>query len=85
MQIVEVSGSVLGANQQTHILVMHVENPEECATTIESLPEFTRPARQRWESISADIRQRLLTNVWYGQYPEAQRELCQILTSKHFN
>ena len=34
---------------------------------IESLPTFTRPARQRWESIPADIRQRLLTNVWCGQ------------------
>jgi len=24
--------------------------------TIESLPTFTKPARQRWESIPADIR-----------------------------
>jgi Zn finger protein HypA/HybF involved in hydrogenase expression len=31
---------------------------------VENLPDFTRPARQRWESISADIRQRLLANVW---------------------
>lgn len=35
--------------------------------TIESLPTFTRPARQRLESIPADIRQRLLSNVWCGQ------------------
>ena len=35
--------------------------------TIESLPTFTKPARQRWESIPADIRQRLLSNVWCGQ------------------
>jgi len=35
--------------------------------TIESLPTFTRPARQRWESIPADIRQRLLSNVCCGQ------------------
>lgn len=35
--------------------------------TVESLPNFTRPARQRWESIVADIRQRLLANVWCGQ------------------
>ncbi len=35
--------------------------------TIESLPTFTKPARQRWESIPADIRQRLLSNVRYGQ------------------
>ena len=34
--------------------------------TIESLPTFTKPARQRWESI-ADIRQRVLSNVWCGQ------------------
>ncbi len=33
----------------------------------ESLPNFTRLARQRWESIPADIRQRLLSNVWCGQ------------------
>lgn len=32
--------------------------------TVESLPTFTRPARQRWESIPAEIRQRLLANVW---------------------
>lgn len=35
--------------------------------TIESLPTFTKPARQRWESIPADIRKRLLSNVWCGQ------------------
>jgi Zn finger protein HypA/HybF involved in hydrogenase expression len=34
---------------------------------VESLPNFTRPARQRWESIPADIRQRLLANVWCRQ------------------
>ena len=32
--------------------------------SIESLPAFTRPARNRWESLPADIRQRLLANVW---------------------
>jgi hypothetical protein len=35
--------------------------------TIESLPDFSGPAGQRWESIPADIRQRLLTNVWCSQ------------------
>jgi len=35
--------------------------------TIESLPDFTRLARQRWDSIPADIRQCLLSNVWCGQ------------------
>lgn len=34
---------------------------------IESLPTFTKPARQRREYIPADIRQRLLSNVWCGQ------------------
>lgn len=34
---------------------------------VESLSTFTKPARQRWESIPADIRQRLLSNVWCGQ------------------
>ena len=33
---------------------------------VESFPNFTKPARQRWESIPADIRQRLLSNVWCG-------------------
>ncbi|MEW6692083.1 MAG: hypothetical protein AB1340_04550 [Pseudomonadota bacterium] len=33
---------------------------------VESFPTFTRPSRQRWESIPADIRQRLLSNVWCG-------------------
>ena len=33
---------------------------------IESLPTFTEPARQRWETIPADIRLRLLSNVWCG-------------------
>jgi hypothetical protein len=35
--------------------------------SIESLPTFTKSARQHWASIPADIRQRLLSNVWYGQ------------------
>ena len=34
---------------------------------VESLPNFTRPVRQRWESIPANIRQLLLANVWCGQ------------------
>ena len=34
---------------------------------VASFPNFTPPARQRWESIPADIRQRLLSNVWCGQ------------------
>lgn len=31
---------------------------------VESLPDFTPAARERWESIPADMRQRLLANVW---------------------
>ncbi len=34
---------------------------------VESLPNFTSPARQRWESMPVDLRQRLLSNVWCGQ------------------
>ncbi len=33
---------------------------------IESLTDFSPAARQRWDSIPADIRQRLLANVWCG-------------------
>ncbi len=42
--------------------------PELAESTIgvESFPSFTKPARQRWESIPADIRQRLLSNIWCG-------------------
>jgi len=35
--------------------------------TVEPLPAFTSAARQRWESIPADIRHSLLSNVWCGQ------------------
>ena len=34
---------------------------------VESLPDFTRPACQCWESIPAEIRKQLLANVWCGQ------------------
>lgn len=32
----------------------------------EAAAAFTKPARQRWDSIPANIRQRLLANVWCG-------------------
>ena len=35
--------------------------------TIESLPDFTPPAHQRWESIPRDTHQRLLSNVRCGR------------------
>jgi hypothetical protein len=34
--------------------------------SIESLSEFTAPARKRWLAIPAAARQRLLNNVWCG-------------------
>lgn len=39
----------------------------ESTVGVESFPNFTKPARQRWEAIPVDIRQRLLSNVWCGQ------------------
>ena len=35
--------------------------------TIESLPLFTKPASRLWGNIPADIRKRLLSNVWCGK------------------
>ena len=62
-------------NQQTQAAMTEARTmarnrmPELAQSTagVESFPNFTKPARQRWESIPADIRQRLLTNVWCGQ------------------
>ena len=31
---------------------------------VEKLPNFTRPARKRWEQIPVDIRPKLLSNVY---------------------
>ena len=42
------------------------QQPGASSLTVESLPTFTKPARQRWESIPAHVRQRLLSNVWCG-------------------
>ena len=42
------------------------EQPEASSSGVESLPTFTKPALQRWESIPAQVRQRLLSNVWCG-------------------
>ncbi len=33
---------------------------------VESFPDFSPPARKRWESIPTEIRQRLISNVWCG-------------------
>lgn len=32
--------------------------------TVESIPNFTQPARKAWEALPADMRKRLLSNVW---------------------
>ena len=34
--------------------------------SVESLPDFTQPARARWDTIPDNIRQSLLDNVWCG-------------------
>jgi Protein of unknown function (DUF1778) len=45
-----------------------IEQPPGASSSgVESLPTFTKPARQRWESIPAHVRQRLLSNVWCGR------------------
>ena len=38
----------------------------ESTVGVESFPSFTKPARQSWESVPANIRKRLLSNVWFG-------------------
>ena len=47
--------------------IKRVPELAESTVGVESFPSFTKPARQRWESIPADIRQRLLSNVWCSQ------------------
>ena len=39
--------------------------------SVESLPDFTQPARERWDTIPANIRQGLLENVWCGHCRQA--------------
>ena len=46
--------------------IKRVPELAESTVGVESFPSFTKPARQRWESIPADIRKRLLSNVWCG-------------------
>ena len=47
--------------------IKRVPELAESAVGVESFTSFTKPARQRLESIPADIRKRLLSNVWCGQ------------------
>ena len=35
--------------------------------SIESIPKFTAPAAKLWVAIPADIRKKLLSNVWCGK------------------
>lgn len=42
------------------------QQPGASSSDVESLPTFAKPASQRWESIPAHVRQRLLSNVWCG-------------------
>jgi len=46
--------------------IKRVPELAESTVGVKSFPSFTKPARQRWESVPADIRKRLLTNVWCG-------------------
>ena len=64
---VPVSTFVLRSACQAADLLVIEQQSGVSLPTVESLPVFTKPARQRWESIPADIRQRLLSNVWCGQ------------------
>ena len=54
-----------GACQAAEQLLLD-QQPGASSMHVEALPTFTRPARQRWESIPAHMRQRLLSNVWCG-------------------
>ena len=54
-----------GACQAAEQLLLD-QQPWVSSTDVEALLVFTKPARQRWESIPAHMRQRLLTNVWCG-------------------
>ena len=50
---------------------------------IESLPTFTKPARQRWESIPADIRQRLLSTREGGVFAPTDASLFSVFSGGH--
>jgi hypothetical protein len=59
-----VSAFVLQTASQAAEQLLEDPSPAALVKGVEHLPTFTKPARQRWESIPADIRQRLLSNVW---------------------
>jgi DNA-binding phage protein len=63
---VEVRAQVVMACQTAEQLLVEQQPAGPSSPHVESLPAFTKPARQRWESIPAHVRQRLLSNVWCG-------------------
>jgi hypothetical protein len=62
-----VSAFVLQSAAQAAEQLLEDPSPAALVKGVEHLPTFTQPARQRWESIPATIRQRLLSNVWCGK------------------
>jgi DNA-binding phage protein len=63
---VEVRAQVVMACQTAEQLLVEQQPSGPSSPHVESLPTFTKPARQRWESIPAHVRQRLLSNVCCG-------------------
>jgi hypothetical protein len=61
-----VSAFVLRSACQTAEQLLVEQKPGPSSPPVESLPTFTKAARQRWESIPTQVRQRLLSNVWCG-------------------
>jgi hypothetical protein len=64
---IPVSAFVLQSAAQAAEQLLEDPSPAALVKGVEHLPTFTQPARQRWESIPATIRQRLLSNVWCGK------------------
>jgi hypothetical protein len=63
---IPVSAFVLRSACQAAEQIPIEQQPGASSSGVEFLPTFTKPARQRWESIPAHVRQRLLSNVWCG-------------------
>lgn len=61
-----VSAFVLRSACQAAEQLLIEQQPGASSPAVESLPTLTKPARQRWQSIPAHVRQRLLSNVWCG-------------------
>jgi DNA-binding phage protein len=61
---VEVRAQDVMACQTAEQLLVEQQPAGPSSPHVESLPTFSKPARQRWESIPAHVRQRLLSNVW---------------------